>query len=328
MKYLFILSALIFTQIAFTQVSQIEKDLNAAEHKLIEMETEFEQLELQLEQQGKRPKDDFEYLQLKSNIKLQKKKVRNIRRAYKSYQRAKRRLQKEQQKLQQAKQNAQQINQNQIDTKTAEPVSNKDAIRQTKKLIRQLNRQRNKLIKQEIKAGRDPMKNQQVKQLDQQILENTDRLKQLELKASVPQQKSSPKVESAVNQPTQPAVETKIEAKKPVPKIGLQTILFAKFSTEVDEKYGKYLNFVADQLIDNPELRLVIDAYTDDSEKNKISKDLSEKMAHNTAQAFVNRGIPPERLIVRAFGSNRPIADNSQFFGQVRNRRVELSFVN
>ena len=315
MKSILFLITMCLSICCFSQASSLEKDLNTAEQELLQLELEIEQLETQLKQQGQRPKDNFEYLQLKSNSKLQKQKTRQLRKAFKAYQ-------KEQAKLQSQSTT--------VPNNSAPPVNRKAALKQLKKEIKQLNQQRNAAIKAEISAGRDPMKSSSVLQLDQQILTKTDQYQQLQNNpntvlpnqpnTAVTQQSQSTTVQN------QPANTTPSIPHKQVPTIGLETILFAKFSTEVTADYGQYLNYVAKQLNDDPELRLVIDAFTDNSEKNKVSKELTEKMAHNTAQQFVTRGISPERLIVRAFGDKQAIADNSKFFGQARNRRVELSF--
>ncbi len=111
-----------------------------------------------------------------------------------------------------------------------------------------------------------------------------------------------------------------------IPEIGLTTILFPKYVTEVPQEYELYLNFVAKQLQQNPYLKLQIESYTDDSDKIKVSMNLTTEMANSTVQEFVNRGIDPNRLLVKANGSKRPLGDNGNFFGQARNRRVELSF--
>lgn len=318
MKFLFTLFLLLVSQAIHAQIPQVEKDLNAAEQELIQMEQEFDQLKAELKEKDQRPKDNFEYLQLKSNIQLQKKKTRQLRRAYKDYRKEQKNLQKEQATTG--------TNQNMT-------ADNKAEIKQLNKDIKQLNKQRKEIIQSEINAGRDPMKSQIVQQLDQLILTKTDRITALENNPTVtlPARQTTPSKQDKPQANQQPVQQSTISQNnvpaKATPPIGLETILFAKFSTEVQNDYAKYLNYVAKQLSDDQELRLVIDAYTDNSEKNRVSRELSEKMAHNTAQEFVNRGISPDRLIVRAFGSKKALADNSKFFGQARNRRVELSFI-
>lgn len=111
-----------------------------------------------------------------------------------------------------------------------------------------------------------------------------------------------------------------------LPEIGLDTILFDKFSTEIKKDYHLYLNYIAKQLIENPHLVLQINAFTDNSEKERVSRELTANMAKEVAKAFLKRGISAERLQVKAKGSKNPVGDNKTYFGQIRNRRVELSF--
>jgi len=111
-----------------------------------------------------------------------------------------------------------------------------------------------------------------------------------------------------------------------IPSIGLSTILFQKFSTEINTDYDLYLNYVAKQLQENPALLLKVSAYTDNSEKQRISMQLTAGMANSVRQAFMKRGIPPQRIILDPQGSRNNLGDNKTLLGQSRNRRVELSF--
>lgn len=131
---------------------------------------------------------------------------------------------------------------------------------------------------------------------------------------------------SSTQNPHQQVSEANQKETLPIPEIGLTTILFDKFSTEIKENYQLYINYVAKQLVDYPYLVLSIDAYTDNSEKERIAKELTTNMAMEVARAFLKRGISAKRLNIKARGSKKPIGDNKTYFGQIRNRRVELSF--
>lgn len=320
MKFLFALLFLCFATISFSQVSEIEKELNTAESQLITYENELNELKTELLQQGQNFNQNAEYKSLKEKLKLHRKYVRNLRKQFKDYKKA-------QQQTQVAVPTTPAPSQQPV---VQQQPNNKQLIRQVKQEIKDLKKQRKDLINQLLVAQQNPANSKELKQIDQQIAQKNNEI--IALRNGVKTQVSAAQPQPVTQQPNQ-AVSTPVqepvvvEATPQFPPIALSTILFEKLSTSVNEKYDLYINAVAKQLKEDPSMALSISAYTDNSEKNSVSNDLSEKMAHNTAQAFVSRGISPSRLYVQANGSKKPIADNKKFFGQARNRRVELQFV-
>jgi outer membrane protein OmpA-like peptidoglycan-associated protein len=69
---------------------------------------------------------------------------------------------------------------------------------------------------------------------------------------------------------------------------------------------------------------IVISGHTDDVGDPEFNRRLSESRARSVAQHLANMGINQARLMVRGFGSDRPIAENASEAGRARNRRVEL----
>lgn len=332
--YLFVL---LISHFAHSQVSQIEKNLNKAEEELIQLELKMTTLETDLANKGLSKNDSPEYIQLKSQQKTKKKQVRFLRREYKNYQKQQ-----------------QQIAVNQVPNQTNNsktPVANKpvqanqaldakkirkNEIKALKTEVKELKRKRKDAISAILAQGQNPMMDSSVQELDQLIA--SKELELAELK-STPLPTSNNNHNQPVTNQNKPQIQPQTPVNpvptqtpniavsaNPTPDIGLTTILFPKFSSEINEDYNLYLNFVAQQMQTNTNLLLTIDAYTDDSEKNKVSMQLTEKMANNAAQAFVNRGINPQRLIIKAHGSKNSVGDNKTFFGQARNRRVELGF--
>lgn len=120
---------------------------------------------------------------------------------------------------------------------------------------------------------------------------------------------------------------TKIESQNhSIPPIGLHTILFQKFQTEVAKEYSEYINYVAKQMIEHPSLILHINAYTDNTESNSTSKQITEKMSLAVANEFYNIGIPSHRISIHSNGKKNTITSNNTILDHARNRRVELSF--
>ncbi|MCB9797875.1 MAG: OmpA family protein [Alphaproteobacteria bacterium] len=85
------------------------------------------------------------------------------------------------------------------------------------------------------------------------------------------------------------------------------------------------LDAVAAYLIAHPELtRLEVSGHTDDRGSSEYSTRLTQRRAEAVAQALVERGVAPERLVAVGYEEDRPIASNATPEGRAMNRRVEL----
>ncbi len=85
------------------------------------------------------------------------------------------------------------------------------------------------------------------------------------------------------------------------------------------------LEEVAAVLVDHPDERIVIEGHTDSVGNADYNLDLSRRRAQAAAdylQAVNN--MPRERLILRWYGEERPVATNALAEGQAMNRRVEV----
>lgn len=69
---------------------------------------------------------------------------------------------------------------------------------------------------------------------------------------------------------------------------------------------------------------IVISGHTDDVGDPGFNRRLSEARARSVARHLADMGINQARLMVRGFGSDRPVAENTSEEGRARNRRVEL----
>jgi outer membrane protein OmpA-like peptidoglycan-associated protein len=52
--------------------------------------------------------------------------------------------------------------------------------------------------------------------------------------------------------------------------------------------------------------------------------DLSQRRAESVRTYLISRGLPPEQVVAKGMGPDRPIADNSSAEGRANNRRVEI----
>jgi len=87
------------------------------------------------------------------------------------------------------------------------------------------------------------------------------------------------------------------------------------------------LKEILEVLKQNPEIKLEIKGYTDALGTDPYNMKLSKKRAEAVFQYFVKNGISAERLIIKFFGKNNPIAPNTDEKGRALNRRVEFTII-
>ena len=70
------------------------------------------------------------------------------------------------------------------------------------------------------------------------------------------------------------------------------------------------------------QVRLTVSGYTDNLGDGMVNQTISQARAQAAADALVQRGLAPGRVIVRGFGGALPVADNTTAEGRAKNRRV------
>ena len=70
---------------------------------------------------------------------------------------------------------------------------------------------------------------------------------------------------------------------------------------------------------------IVIDGYSDDSGTEAVNVQLSHQRADRVAEYLMARGVPRDRIVVRAFGSANPVSRDVTEGARALNRRVEIS---
>ena len=80
-------------------------------------------------------------------------------------------------------------------------------------------------------------------------------------------------------------------------------------------------------LHDHPEQRVRIEGHTDNTGPDATNLRLSQDRAAAIADYLSGRGIEPDRLIVKGYGSTQPIVSNDTEEGRSQNRRIEISHV-
>ncbi len=107
-------------------------------------------------------------------------------------------------------------------------------------------------------------------------------------------------------------------------KLRTNAIHFAYKSADLGEGSETVLEQVTGLLRQHPELKLVIEAHTDDVGSRAYNIDLSQQRALSVLQYMESHGITGDRLIPIGHGKNQPIASNKTEEGRSKNRRVEF----
>ena len=99
------------------------------------------------------------------------------------------------------------------------------------------------------------------------------------------------------------------------------TVLDSSFSgTELREPVSSGIGRVAAILQQYPELRIVVEGYSDSA----TTESQAGRRAESVRQMLDGHGLPAGRSTVRGLGNSRPLVSNSTFTGREQNRRVEI----
>lgn len=103
---------------------------------------------------------------------------------------------------------------------------------------------------------------------------------------------------------------------------------FAKYS--VKEESHISLNKIIKVLEENPDMKLAINAHTDNVGKESYNLNLSNKRAASAVTYLINNGISKDRLTSKGFGESKPLIDcktNCSEEDLQTNRRVEFVII-
>lgn len=103
-----------------------------------------------------------------------------------------------------------------------------------------------------------------------------------------------------------------------------KNVLFRTGSDKLTNDSYSVLDELVDVMKKNPELRLTIDGYTDNTGTPQINLALSQKRADAVKKYLVQKGVDTARIKAVGHGQENPVADNSTEEGRSKNRRVEM----
>jgi outer membrane protein OmpA-like peptidoglycan-associated protein len=88
------------------------------------------------------------------------------------------------------------------------------------------------------------------------------------------------------------------------------------------------LDIVAASLIANPDIKIEIAGHTDNTGSAATNMRLSQARADAVRAYLARKGVAPDRMVARGYGSSQPVASNATADGRAQNRRVELRQIN
>ncbi len=102
------------------------------------------------------------------------------------------------------------------------------------------------------------------------------------------------------------------------------TMLFDTNSSYLKDEAYPLLDEVVTILQDNPEIDVEIQGHADSTGTAEYNLWLSDRRASRVMDYLLSKGIDPDRLEAKGYGSTQPVASNDTEEGRAQNRRVEL----
>ncbi len=94
-----------------------------------------------------------------------------------------------------------------------------------------------------------------------------------------------------------------------------------------DAQTPQRLDAIKEILKNYPNAKFSIEGHTDNTGSAKINDKLSQDRADAVMKALIERGVNPENLSAKGYGSSKPVATNKTAKGKAENRRTEIIHV-
>jgi outer membrane protein OmpA-like peptidoglycan-associated protein len=117
------------------------------------------------------------------------------------------------------------------------------------------------------------------------------------------------------------------EAEQEVLNTAFENLEFVSGKSVIKEESFISLTELAALLVTKPEWKLQISGHTDDVGKAAANMKLSENRSKAVAAFIESQGVALDRIVVKWFGEDSPVADNETAEGRQTNRRVEMEVV-
>ena len=104
----------------------------------------------------------------------------------------------------------------------------------------------------------------------------------------------------------------------------IEGVTFNNGSAGLNATSKRILDRVATRLMAFPEVRVEVQAHSDDKGPDSINQSVSETRANAVVRYLVRHGVSPEQLEAAGMGESRPRSDAKDEYGRLANRRIEL----
>jgi outer membrane protein OmpA-like peptidoglycan-associated protein len=104
----------------------------------------------------------------------------------------------------------------------------------------------------------------------------------------------------------------------------LRGVIFETGKSALKPESFTVLDIVAQSLNANPDIRIEVAGYTDNTGASATNIRLSQARASAVRSYLASKGVAPDRMIAKGYGAANPIATNATAAGRQQNRRVEL----
>jgi len=150
------------------------------------------------------------------------------------------------------------------------------------------------------------------------------------IKIEKPEKIDYEKIENIVKKYIPKEVIKEVVVEKPVIKENKWVLVGVNFefnSAKLMPEAYPILFYAVQALIQNPDLKVEIQGYTDNVGAESFNKQLSEKRALAVKNYLISRGVDLQRLKTTGMGSANPVADNKTASGRALNRRIEFKII-
>lgn len=103
-----------------------------------------------------------------------------------------------------------------------------------------------------------------------------------------------------------------------------ENVLFDFNEYQIRNRVKPSLNSLSRALIENPDIRMKIDGFTDNIGGEQYNLELSLKRSMAIKEYLIGKGVTPNHITVEGYGMENPKVSNLTESGRAKNRRVEF----